>query len=157
MSSLDVFERIVRDAHNHTEAAEPTGEDHPFDARNIHADLPADVKRLFDNGHYPQATFEALKFVDEEVARIANSTDNGKSLMMAVFNENNPALQLNALVTVSERNEQEGFKFLFAGTMVGIRNPRGHNTGMTDDPDTCLDHLGIASTLLRRLDTAGLR
>lgn len=147
----------MRAAHNHTEASESAGDEHPFEVRNIHADLPADVRRLFDNGHYSQATFEALKFVDEEVARITNSTDNGKSLMMNAFKENNPTLALNALMTVSEKNEQEGFKYLFAGTIIGIRNPRGHNTGITDDPDTCLDHLGLASTLLRRLDTAGLR
>lgn len=157
MSNLDFFERVVRAAHNHTEASESTGDDHPFEVRNIHADLPADVRKLFDNGHYPQATFEALKFVDEEVARISKSTENGKSLMMNAFREANPVLALNALVTVSEKNEQEGFKYLFAGTMVGIRNPRGHKTGMSDDPDTCLDHLGLASMLLRRLDTASLR
>jgi len=44
-----------------------------------------------------------------------------------------------------------------AGAMLGIRNPRGHKTGMVDDPDVCLDHLSLASMLVRRLDEAGLR
>jgi uncharacterized protein (TIGR02391 family) len=157
VSSLDSFERIVREAHNHTEASAEIEDGHPFAVRNIHADLPSDVRRLFDNGHYSQATFEALKFVDEEIQRIANSTDFGQSLMMTAFNETKPLLALNGLVTVSEINEQTGFKFLFAGTMTGIRNPRGHKSGFIDDPDTCLDHLALASLLLRRLDSANLR
>lgn len=156
-ADLDAFERITRTAGNFTEAAETIGDDHPFDLRNVHLDFPAEVRRLFDNAHYSQATFEALKYVDEEVQRISGSTDFGQSLMMDVFNENKAKLALNALTTVSEINEQTGFKFLFAGTATGIRNPRGHKSGVVDDPDTCLDHLGLASLLLRRLDASGLR
>jgi uncharacterized protein (TIGR02391 family) len=100
---------------------------------------------------------EALKFLDEEVQRIARSADFGVSLMMRVFGGAPPPLPLNPGMTTSEKNEQEGFKFLFAGAMQGIRNPRGHSTGVRDDPDVCLDHLGFTSMLLRRLDDAGLR
>ena len=157
MSSFSDFERIARSAGNHTDAAEKPSDEHPFEDRNIHADLPKEVRRLFDNAHYSQATFEALKFVDEEIQRLAKSSDFGQSLMMDAFNEKKPTLALNALQTASEISEQAGFKFLFAGTMTGIRNPRGHMSGVTDDPDTCLDHLGLASLLLRRLDEAGLR
>ncbi|MCU1535124.1 MAG: hypothetical protein JWR53_1605 [Glaciihabitans sp.] len=156
-ADFDSFERITRAAGNFTEAAEASGDDHPFEIRNIHPDFPAEVRRLFDNAHYSQATFEALKYVDEEVQRISGSSDFGQSLMMTVFNENKATLALNALSSVSEINEQTGFKFLFAGTMTGIRNPRGHKSGVVDDPDTALDHLGLASLLLRRLDEAGLR
>jgi uncharacterized protein (TIGR02391 family) len=151
------FERIVRAAQNHTEESVDAGDGHPFQTRNIHADLPTDVQRLFDNGHYSQSTFEALKFVDEEIQRITSSTDFGQSLMMDAFNEKKPLVALNGLATTSEINEQAGFKFLFAGTMTGIRNPRGHKSGLVDDPDTCLDHLALASLLLRRLDQSALR
>ena len=157
-SKLRAFERIVRQAHNYTEApARASADVHPFDDRNVHSDLPEAVRRLFDNGHYAQATFEAFKFIDEEVQRIAGSTDFGTGLMMKAFGGIPPALPLNAGATPSEQNEQEGYKFLFAGAMLGIRNPRGHSTGMQDDPDSCLDHLSFCSMLLRRLDEASLR
>jgi uncharacterized protein (TIGR02391 family) len=157
-SRLRRFERIARRAHQFTEAeAAKSNGAHPFDARNVHADFPAHVRRLFDNGHFAQATFEAFKFVDEEVQRIAGSEDYGTSLMMRVLGGNAPAVRLNPGMTLSENNEQEGFKFLFAGAMQGIRNPRGHSSRVSDDPDTCLDHLSLASMLLRRLDDAGLR
>ena len=156
-SRLDEFERIARRAHEFTEAGTAKDGSHPFDARNIHPDLPGDVRRMFNNGHYPQATFEAFKFVDEEMQSISGSSEHGTKLMMTVLGGTSPALKLNPGMTTSEKDEQEGFKFLFAGGTLAIRNPRGHKTGLTDDPDTCLDHLSLASLLLRRLDEAGLR
>lgn len=151
---IDVFERIVRSAHLYSDSSTYPGESHPFAQRDIHDAFPDDVRRLFDNGHYPQATFEAMKFIEEEVRRIANSQESGFALMMAAFNG---VLKLNPGSTLSDRDEQEGFRHMFGGSMRGIRNPRGHNTGMKDDPDTCLDHLSFASMLIRRLDAAGLR
>ena len=41
--------------------------------------------------------------------------------------------------------------------MLGIRNLRGHKSGVTDDPEQCLDHLSLTSMLLRKLDEAELR
>jgi uncharacterized protein (TIGR02391 family) len=157
-SDLVRFEQIVRRAHNFTEASSGSnGAIHPFDDRNIHPDLPGEVRRLFDNGHFSQATFEAMKFLDEDVQRISADPDFGKSLMMRVFGGSPPKLPLNPGMTSTEQSEQEGFKFIFAGAMAGIRNPRGHLTGVVDDPDTCLDHLCLCSMLLRRLEEAGLR
>jgi len=77
--------------------------------------------------------------------------------MMDAFSVATPTIQLNSLATPTERNEQEGFKFLFAGGVLAIRNPRGHKHDMLDDPDLCLDHLAFASMLLRRLADAGYR
>lgn len=156
--NLQTFERIARNAHSFTEAgSEGANSGHPFNERNIHPDLPLDVKKLFDNGHCAQATFEALKYLDEEVQRISGDSDFGKSLMMRVFGGSPPRLPLNPGMTPSEQSEQEGYKFIFAGTMAGIRNLRGHKSGVVDDPDTCLDHLSLTSMLLRRLEYAGLR
>lgn len=155
---IERFERIVRSAHAFTEGESRLDSTvHPFDERNIHPDLSAEVQRLFDNGHYAQATFEAFKYLDEEVQRISGDTDFGKSLMMRVFGGSPPKLPLNPGMTPSEQSEQEGYKFIFAGAMAGIRNPRGHKSGVVDDPDTCLDHLALASMLLRKLEDAGLR
>jgi len=157
-SEINRFEGIARRAHKFTEAAtDPSGGAHPFEARNVHSDLPVDVRKLFDNGHYAQATFEAFKFVDEEIQRMTGSSDYGTRLMMSALGGASPAVKLNPGMTKSEKSEQDGFKFLFAGAMLGIRNPRGHKSGVNDDPDVCLDHLSLASLLLRRLDEAGLR
>ena len=70
---------------------------------------------------------------------------------MAAFNETNPKIKLNDLSTVSEKDEQMGFRYVFAGSMTAIRNPRGHDV-VADPIDLCLDHLSFASVLLRTFD-----
>jgi len=151
-----VFEKFVRTTKGLVYADnERSLPDHPFESRNIHPCLPDVVRELFDDGHYAQATFEAFKYVDKEVSRLGVSSESGEKLMMAAFNENTPLISLTPRVTTSEKDEQRGYKFLFAGAIVAIRNPRGHEYAVRDTPDECLDHLALASTLLRRLESAG--
>jgi uncharacterized protein (TIGR02391 family) len=134
------FERLVRRANQFTEErTQPKGGLHPFDERNIHAALPVTVKKLFDDGHYSQATFEAFKFVDKEIQRHAKSHKSGFALMMDALAESSPAICLTPLQTTTEKDEQKGFQFLFAGAVLAIRNPRGHEN-LIDTPDRCLDH-----------------
>jgi uncharacterized protein (TIGR02391 family) len=153
---LDHFETVVRRA-KAFDARD--GQDslalHPFDRRNIHPRLPPKVRKLFDDGHYPEATFEAFKFIDKVVQKHSKISESGMKLMMQVFDEARPVLQLTALSSASEIDEQKGYRFLFSGAVMAIRNPRGHEVNVSDDPDTCLDHLAFASLLLRRLEQSG--
>jgi uncharacterized protein (TIGR02391 family) len=130
---------------------------HPFDQRDIHPKLPPVVKKLFDDGHFAQSTFEAYKFVDKEVQRFSGLSESGFKGMMQAFATDSPLIRLNLLATPSEKDEQKGFQFLFAGSVLAIRNPRGHEHSVIDSPDHCLDHLSLASLLLRRLDDAGFK
>jgi uncharacterized protein (TIGR02391 family) len=125
---------------------------HPFDSRNIHPRLPPKVRKLFDDGHFAEATYHAFKFLDKKVEKHAGLTDSGFSLMMEAFNSKKPKIQLTPLITQSEIDEQEGYRFVFAGGVQAIRNPRAHEFTVVDDPDTCLDHLAFVSLLLRRLE-----
>jgi uncharacterized protein (TIGR02391 family) len=155
---LSRFESVARRAGQYTSArTEPSGGLHPFDERNIHPKLPKIVRDLFDNGHYAQATFEAYKFLDKEIQRYSKTTESGFKLMMSAFAAESPLIQLTALSTLSEKDEQKGFQFIFAGSVLAIRNPRGHEFGIVDSPDKCLDHLSLASLLLRRLEEAGFK
>lgn len=155
---LHRFEQIVRRAGQFTEArSKPVGGLHPFDERNIHPRLPQIVRDLFDNGHYTQATFEAYKFLDKEIQRHSSLTESGFKLMMQAFAAESPVIQLTALSTSSQKDEQRGFQFLFSGSVLAIRNPRGHEYNVVDSPDKCLDHLNLASMLLRRLEESGFK
>lgn len=152
------FEQIVRRARQFTEArTDPSGGLHPFDERNIHPRLPNIVRHLFDDGHYSQATFEAYKYLDKEIQRFSRLSISGFKLMMQALATEAPIVKLTSLSTESEKDEQKGFQFLFAGSVLAIRNPRGHEYAMSDSPDKCLDHLSLASLLLRRLEEAGLK
>ena len=128
---------------------------HAFDQRNIHPGLPPKVRQLFDDGHYAEATFEAFKYLDKKVQKHAGLSESGFKLMMAAFDKNKASIKLTPLSTTSEQDEQEGYRFIFAGGALAIRNPRGHEYSVQDDPDTCLDHLSFVSLLLRRLEQSG--
>jgi uncharacterized protein (TIGR02391 family) len=125
---------------------------HPFDSRNVHPEIAAVSKKLFDDGHYSQATFEAFKFVDLTVRTITSVKKAGFQLMMDVFGGENPKIRITNLSNLSEVDEQKGYSFLFAGSVMAIRNPRGHLVGNIDTIDQCLDYLCIASLLMRRID-----
>lgn len=154
---LLVFEQVVRRVQRLQAAIplEQRGDTHPLTERNVHPLLVPIVKKLFDDGHFAQATFEALKFIEKRVQEWTQSTDTGRKLMSRAFLGDKPALQLTRMETVSEKDEQEGYGFLFVGAVLAIRNPRGHEVSLTDDESTCLDHLTLASMLLRRMERAG--
>ena len=158
MSSFNFFERIVRRAGRFTEAEDTSSSvTHPFDERNVYAQLPSKVRHLFDDAHYAEATFEAFKFLDKELQRHSGSHESGFKLAMQILNEATPLIKLNQLASISDKDEQKGYQFMFAGAFMGIRNPRGHEYEVQDNLDTCLDHLSLVSMLLRRLSDAGYK
>ena len=154
--NLRQFESITRRAKKFN-YANPVEDLHQFEERNVHAGLPVNVRNLFDDAHYCQATFEAFKYLDKEIQRHSLNTESGFKLMMQVFGGTSPAIKLNPLSNTTEIDEQEGYKFIFAGGMKAIRNPRGHEYTISDDIDTCLDHLCFVSMLLRKLEESGYR
>ena len=156
MIRLDSLERIARSASLFTqEALEEADQAHPFEARNIHLAIPPKVRRLFDDAHYAQSTFEAAKFLDKSVAKMSGLKKTGAALMQEAFKEASPSIRLTALSNASELDEQKGLQWLFTGSEWAIRNPRGHEFDVQDDIDKCLDHLAFMSMLMRRLEEAG--
>ena len=139
----------------HESTVETNAFAHPFEERGVHEKLPTVVRKLFDNSHYAQATFEAFKFLDKKIGKFSKLNQSGFKLMMAAFAEGSPRIKLSALSSVSEQDEQKGYQFLFAGSVLAIRNPRGHEFNVEDSPEACLDHLTFASMLMRRLEEAG--
>jgi uncharacterized protein (TIGR02391 family) len=157
--ALGELERIARNAHRFTQAdrAASAMAQHPFVERDIHEALPPRVQELFDDGHYAEATYTAYKYLDTEIRRLSGIAKTGAPLMMEALNGNAAvtAIKLTPMGTLSEKDEQEGFRFLFAGSMMAIRNPRGHEHTVNDDLETCLGHLSLVTLLMRRLERAG--
>jgi uncharacterized protein (TIGR02391 family) len=155
VSAFKKFQAITRNAQAYCLPREQLSDlerMHPFEERNVHPDIDKITRRLFDDGHYSNATFEAFKFVDKKVQQISKLRKSGYQLMMAAFSETSPLIKLNDLITTSEIDEQQGYKFLFSGAVMAVRNPRGHEVLMHETPDQCLDHISLASLLLRRLN-----
>ena len=151
---LNQFEILVRRAAQYTEEPLIEAGYHPFIERAVHDSLPTKVRKLFDDSHYAESTFEAFKFLDRKVSEFSGIKESGQKLMMAALADVGP-IKLNSLQSDSEKDEQSGFRFMFAGAVSAVRNPRGHEFSQFDSAQTCLDHLSLASLLMRRLEEAG--
>lgn len=154
--SIGKFETIARKAHLYTlEQIILEHQEHPFENRNIHNKLPKQVRKLFDDSYYSQSIFEACKYIDKLISKLSQSDKTGYQLMMDSFNENNPKIKINNLNSLSEKDEQAGYKFIFSGSVLAIRNPRGHEYIINDTIEDCLDYLSFISILMRRLEKSG--
>ncbi len=122
-----------------------------FDKMQFHPRVVKASKTLFTNGHYAEAIFAAFRAVENFVRKKAGSTFYGKQLMATVFNENNPIIQVPEAGHFN-KDVQEGFKFLFMGGALGIRNPKAHDEVIQKDSYITLEYLGFASFLLKRID-----
>jgi len=128
-----------------------------FNKMQFHPKIITASKSLFESRFYAQAIFEAFKavnnFVKEksglspsEIRRMKDS-----QLMAKVFDVNNPIIKVNELLTDSDISEQEGFKLLFMGATMGIRNPKAHDSIEMKDPHKTLEYLAFASLLLKKI------
>ena len=126
-----------------------------FDRLVTNDRLSQATRTRFRSRNFADAVEAAFKCLDNAVRDRSGLSDKGGSdLMFTVFNEKNPILKLNELHSTSDRNEQEGYKHLFAGAMAGIRNPRAHEHELRDDPKVALETLAFANHLMNKLDAA---
>ena len=120
----------------------------------LHEAVVEHAGELYANGHYSQAVFEALKALEVRVRQQSGIDGSGRELMDKAFKGASPPIELRHASGQSGKDEQEGFRFIFMGTMQGIRNPKGHDVIRQDDPARALEYLALASLLFRRLDDA---
>lgn len=127
-----------------------------FASRNFHASVVQHSRKLFLQGNYFHAVFEAAKVYNVEVKKKAHSNKDGQPLMLDVLSSERGVLKITACLTDTDRNVQDGVKFLSAGLMQAIRNPTAHEPAL-DWPinrDDALDILSFVSFLFRQLDKA---
>ena len=104
----------------------PTGRaNRAFNDLTLHPEVDRAVGQLFADGHYANAVEDACKVLDGLVKLRSGRSDlGGNELMQTVFSPKDPVLALNDLQTDTGRSEQQGMMFLYAGTMLALRNPR---------------------------------
>lgn len=146
-------DKILKNAQIEVRVASAVSED--FMNRNFHTIIHQHCRKLCIQGNYFHAVFEAAKVYNKLVQEKARSEKDGQSLMLEVFSQNG-TLKLNTGKTQTERNVQDGVKFLSTGLMQAMRNPTAHEPAL-DWPiskEDCLDMLSFISYLLRQLDKA---
>ena len=122
-----------------------------FNKMQFHPEIVTASKSLFETKHYAEAIFGAFRAVENFVREKTRLSSYGKQLMATAFNEDNPLIQVTESGKVN-RDVQEGFKFLFMGATVGIRNPKAHYRIVQRDPFITLEYLSFASLLMKRIE-----
>jgi uncharacterized protein (TIGR02391 family) len=125
-----------------------------LELERLHPAILEAAGRLFADGHYGPAIFEAYKAVEVRVRNLSGVDGIGQDLMAKAFGGDRPPIRITTQQDAAGKDEQEGFRFIFMGAMRGIRNPKGHNNIEQHDVQRTLEYLAIASLLMRRLDDA---
>lgn len=124
--------------------------------RGFHSEITRHCQVLFLQGNYFHAVFEACKVYNKLVREKALSSKDGEPLMMEVWGWQNGVLKVTFCQTETDKNVQDGIKFLSAGLMRAMRNPTAHEPALhwPITREDCLDMLNFVSFLLRQLDKA---
>lgn len=127
-----------------------------FEGRQFHPEVVRHSQKLFLQGNYFHAVFESAKAYNKLVRDKSQSEKDGQPLMLEVWGCDKGVLKVTPCTSETDRNVQDGIKFLSAGLMQAIRNPTAHEPAV-DWPISehdCLDILSFISFLLRKLDDA---
>jgi len=125
----------------------------------LHPTLMQVSQKAYMTGNFKEAALNALIAVDERVGKsmknstAANAKKTGTDMMFAAFSEKVPVIKLFPDEDPDAVTMQEGYKYIFAGVMLAIRNPKGHRNFTIEEKDA-IELLFIASRLLRKLDEA---
>ena len=119
--------------------------------------LDSDIRRvsqqLFKDEHYADSVSAAFKELNHKVKQAYKAHRgielDGADLMRKAFSPNNPVFAIADLSTESGKNTQQGFMELFAGAMIGIRNPHAHENLILDSEDA-KHFLYLASLLMKK-------
>lgn len=122
---------------------------------NIHPQIISVAKGRFDNGHYADAVEAAFKEINTRVKKTyrdrTSIEKNGAKLMQTAFSVQNPIIKLGDISTETGVNIQQGYMEMFAGAMIGIRNPQAHNN-LQITKENAVRKLHYASMLMYKLD-----
>jgi uncharacterized protein (TIGR02391 family) len=133
--------------------AQPPGRDAWI--TSLHPTIRQVADRYLESGHPEVAIFEAFKAVNKRVKKMTGLDADGNALMGEAFKDETPRIRLADLSTRTGKDVQAGFRFMFMGAVLGIRNPDAHELFFPLDEQEALEKLGFASMLMRRLDEAG--
>lgn len=112
------------------------------------------ARKLAADGRLSDAVFEALRLVEERVRALTASDASGRTLMESVFGARPPQLDVTTATGQAAEDEREGFRLLFTGVMLALRDPHGAGKTAYAALDETLECLAVASMLMRRLDRA---
>lgn len=123
-----------------------------YDLLRFHPRITKASKSQFKSGNYSDAIFNAFRCIEILAKQRSGLKERGADLMHKTFSVKNPVIKLNKMVEDYDIDEQAGFRFIYAGAMMGIRNPKAHAEVQQKDPYRTLEYISLASLLAKRLE-----
>jgi uncharacterized protein (TIGR02391 family) len=121
----------------------------------VHPRICALARPRFEAGFFGDAVEASFKEVNDAIKRIVREVDgrelDGAGLMTTAFSLQNPIIRLTELMTETDRNIQQGYMQILAGSMTGIRNPKVHGN-LNPDSTKALHLICLASLLMHKID-----
>lgn len=112
------------------------------------------MKELYFQCNFKEAIDFGLNIIEMTVKEI-HKFKTGKELitfdlMMHAFSQDG-SICLNQYLSQNDKNIQDGYKYIFAGIMKGIRGPFSHNNFVVDE-NTAIHYLFIISHALNIIE-----
>ena len=121
----------------------------------LHPKIIEVSKSRFESGHYSDAVEAAFKEINSIIKAIVKEKTgheyDGADLMNRAFSLKNPYITLDDLSTETGKNIQLGYLQIFAGSIIGIRNPKAHHN-IAINSKRAIHLLYLASLLLHKID-----
>lgn len=124
----------------------------------LHPDIRRVSEKLYKDGSYAEAACNAFIEINSRLKKIyckrKPNTENipdGQALMNKIFADNDPVLVAGDMTTKTGQDIQMGTRFLFAGAMSALRNPKSHDN-FTIEKNDAMRQLIFASMLMYKVD-----
>ena len=126
----------------------------------IHPKVAKASQKLFADGHYSNAACDAFIEINDRVKKLykahhpeVTELPDGQALMNKVFADKDPLLEVCDLSDDTGRNIQIGTRFMLAGAMSALRNPKAH-ANIELDKEDAMRRITFASLLMYKIDEA---
>lgn len=159
-NSKDVVGWLLKNQEQEMHAIEKKKAEELFDKIITHSQIRKASRDLFFSGKHRNAVLDAMIKIEEMVKEKAkHPKDNrgqelsGRALMFKVFNPDDPLLKWSELQHQPGKDELAGYCQIFAGAMLGIRNPKAHLI-FKSRPKRALQLLHFATLLAEIIDAS---
>ncbi|MCM1439946.1 MAG: TIGR02391 family protein [Roseburia sp.] len=127
----------------------------------MHHKIEKASKQLYLDGHYSNAAEDAFIEINARVKKLYARLEpnkpipDGRDLMNKVFADGEKAMiEVCDRTNETGKNIHDGTRFLLAGAMAALRNPKAHSNDVVICQNECIRRLMFASMLMFKIDEA---
>ena len=124
----------------------------------LHPDIQKVSETQYKGGSYAEAACNAFIEINSRLKKIyrekypdAENVPDGQTLMNRIFADKDPVLEAGDLSTQTGKDIQMGTRFMFAGAIAALRNPKSHEN-ITLAKEDSMRRLIFASMLMYKVD-----